>query len=197
MLHLNKENLYSNKENHHFYKKQIYLNKANCMENVTHVSSLKVLLRWIPCDLDLALSARSPTPPLPANGKVSTIFPFSGTDPPPKRTYEMMCPMALCPPPPSKVRNLTEIRKKTATYPRYIQDSKINTKYQAAAGPARPKPGPSPGPRTGRPGTRGGAALGLARAGPVRAGPFFLGGIYFIFADFILSGGWFPFFLHI
>ena len=44
--------------------------------------------------------------------------------------------------------------------------SKINTKYQAAAGPARPKPGPCPGPRISRPGTarpRLEPGLGLAR----------------------------------
>ena len=54
------------------------------MEIVTHMSSLPVLLRTILCDLDLALSARCPNPPLPANGKVYTILPFSGADPLPR-----------------------------------------------------------------------------------------------------------------
>ena len=53
-------------------------------------------------------------------------------------------------------------------YPNISKISKLNTKYQAAAGPARP--GPSPGPRPGR-------------AGPAAAG-------YFVFILGILDIPW-------
>ena len=98
------------------------MNEENCFQNVTHVSFLKAF-----CDDFMRRRSwffRSQSDPaLPANGKVSTIFLFSCTDssPPPKRTYEMMCPMALYLLPPSKSKNLTKIRKNTASnYSTYI-----------------------------------------------------------------------------
>ena len=67
----------------------------------------------------------------------------------------------------------------------------MNTKYQAAAGPgqAKGRAAAGPGPARARP---------LAWPGPGRLGPgrlFFW--IYFIFADFNLSGGCFPICLRI
>ena len=60
-------------------------------------------------------------------------------------------------------------KKNTKNISKYIQDiskiSKINTKYQAAAGPARPKPGTAHGPAWD-PRPRGpGLGPGLGRAG--------------------------------
>ena len=84
---------------------------------------------------------------------------------------------------------------------KHIQDvskiSKMNTKYQAAAGPARPKPGPSPGPR-GR-GSRAGpcAAPGLGRAwaGPGRRplGSLYPSWISWIYLGYIWIYFWYIF----
>ena len=65
--------------------------------------------------------------------------------------------------------------------PLKLKSAKIKKIQQKKAGPARAKPGAAHGPDRDR------AAPGLARAGPALE---FC--IYFIFADFNLSGGCFP-----